>query len=219
MQKKALFVATSLAMGSPAYALDLTYYGGAALQRTTLEASLDFVPTTPSSGNTGDDSASSLRLFGGAVTRAGRGFYGAEIAVEDGQATKSIDFSIFPSPGPNQRGQIDDNGSISLSFIGGIDLNDNARLYGRIGYIRTDFDFRTLSTSSVVVDSKSETFTDLQYAFGFDYFLTDRVAIRAELSRTNYDDNVRLVGNVTGDLAAFDDISRDALSIGIFSTF
>ena len=219
MQKKALFVATSLAMGSPAHALDLTYYGGAALQQTTLEASLDFVPTTPSSGNSGDDTAVGLRLFGGAITRAGPGFYGVEAAFEDGQAEETIKFSTFPSPGPGQRGQIQDNRSLSLSFVGGGDLLENARLYGRIGYIQTQFDFRTLSVSGVEVDSKDKTFTDLQYAIGFDYFLSEQFAIRAELSRTDYDDDVGLVGNVTGDLAEFDDISRDALSIGIFTTF
>ena len=219
MQKKALFVATSLAMGSPAHALDLTYYGGAALQRTTLEASLDFVPTTPSSGNSGEDSADGLRLFGGAITRAGQGFYGAEVAFEDGKAKRTINFSTLPSPGPGQRGEIKDDHSISLSVIGGVDLRENARLYGRIGYIRTDLEFRTLSTSGIEVDSKDETFTDLQYAIGFDYFVSDRVAVRAELSRTDYDDDVSLVGNVTGVLAEFDDISRDAFSIGIFTTF
>lgn len=219
MQKKALVVATSLAMGPPAHALDLTYYGGAALQRTTLEASLDFVPTTPSSGNTGDDTASALRLFGGAITRSGRGFYGAEIALEDGGAKKTIEFSTIPSPFPGQRGEIEDDRSISLSVIGGFDLQGSGRVYGRIGYIRTDFNFRTLTSGGNGVDSKDETFNDLQYAIGFDYFVSDRVAIRAELSRTNYDDNVGLVGNVTGDLAEFDDISRDALSIGIFTTF
>ena len=219
MQKKALFVATSLAMGSPAYALDLTYYGGAALQQTTLEASLDFVPTTPSTGNSGDDTATELRLFGGAITRAGSGFYGVEAALEDGKAEETIKFSTFPSAGPGQRGQIQDGRSLSLSVIGGVDLLENARLYGRIGYIRTEFDFKTLSASSVEVDSKNKTFTDLQYAIGFDYFLSDRIAVRAELSRTDYDDKASLVGNVTGVLAEFDDISRDALSIGIFTTF
>ena len=219
MKKKALFVATGLAMASPAHALDLSYYAGASIQRTNLEADFDFEPATPSSGTSGDDSSNGLKLFGGITRKIGRGYVGAELAYEQGRAKIERNFSRFGPPSMGQRGVIEDDRSYSLSFIGGIELQQDTYVFGRIGYARTDFDFETLSSSDVVVDSGDDTFTDTQIALGADFHFTDRIALRVEFSRTRYAEEFELVANVTGDIAEIDDVSRDAVSIGIFTTF
>lgn len=219
MQKKVLFVATGLIMSSPVYSAEFTYYAGAALAQTNLEADFDFDPSTPSSGTSGDDSDRGLRLFGGVTRDLGRGYIGAELAVEDGGSEVERNFSRFGQPNAGQRGVIEDDRSYSLSFIGGFELQENTRLYGRIGYVTTEFDYETLSSGDRVVDSGDDTFSAVQYALGADFQVSQTLAVRVEFSSIRYSDDVNLTANVTGDLAEFDNIARDAVSIGVFKTF
>lgn len=219
MKKKALFVASGLAMTTPVYAIDLSYYAGAAVQRINLEADFDFKPSTPSSGTSADDSTSDLKLFGGITRKIGRGYVGAELAFEQGGAKIERNFSRFGPPSMGQRGVIEDDQSYSLSLIGGIELQQNTYFFGRFGYVQTDFDFETLSSGDAVVDSGDDSFSGRQIALGADFQLSDRITMRVEFSRTHYSDEFELVGNVTGDIAEIDNVSRDAISIGVFTTF
>lgn len=218
MQKKALVIATSLAMSSPLHADDLSFYGGGALLRTELDAHFDFESSNPFTGNSADDNASTFKLFGGIRKKAGKLFYGAELAFDDGDAKPVGAFSKSGNPKNGQRGEIEEKSSVSISAIGGIGIGTATYLTGRIGYIRTDFDFRTLEGDNVI-SSGDETFSDIEFAVGLEHHFTNKIGARVEISKTSYSDDINTVGTGTGDLVEFDDISRDAVSIGVFAKF
>ena len=218
MQKNALFIATSLAMSGTLHANDLSYYGGAALSRSSLDAHFDFVPSNEFTGTSDKESSSSLKLFGGLRIPLAGGFYGGEIAYSGGGANPVGTFSKTGNPVFGQRGDLEDQSSISLSLTGGFALGGNNNLIGRIGYIRTDLEYKTLEGSTVYA-SGDEAFSGVEVALGLEHRLSEQLGIFFEFSRVNFSDNISATANGTGDLADFDDVSRDAFSLGLFSKF
>ena len=226
MQKKALATAISLAISSPLFANDVSFYAGGSLLDTKLENKYKQIPTilTPSDNGVfkSDDSATALKIFGGTRWGLGKGFYGLEAAYEDGQSEATVilaptSLPIFPTA------DFKDNNSYSLSFMGGYEIYQNTFLTGRVGYIRTKFDYKVYdSSSTTVVDSGDDTLSGVQIAVGVEYYFTDTFGMRVEYSEADYSDSIGPVnadGGTTGALAEFDDMSRDAISIGIFTNF
>ena len=226
MQKKALTTAISLAISSPLFANDVSFYAGGALLNTTLEVKYKQIPTAMLPNDDGvfesDDSATALKIFGGARWRLSKGFYGLEAAYEDGQSEATV--ILFPMSMPIfPQADFKDNDSFSLSFMGGYEFYQNTFLTVRVGYIRTNFDYKVYDTSSTtVVDSGDDTLSGIQIAVGVEYYFTDTFGMRVEYSEADYSDSIGPVnadGGFTGALAEFDDIARDAISIGIFTNF
>lgn len=219
MQKKALFIATGLVMGTPLQAAEMSFYGGAAIQKTTLSAHFDIRPSNPFRGDSDEDTDIGPRLFGGARWMSGQGiFYGVELAIARGN-TKAVDaFSKVDNSDTGQRGQLEEGRSTGLSVIGGLEITDNTYVTGRIGRVRTEFDFKTLE-GDTVFSSGDETFTGTQFALGLEHHYANGIGVRVEFLKTEYPDDIDTVANGTGDLARINHITRDALSIGVFTTF
>ena len=207
MKKHAIAIATTLALAPAAHASEVEWYGGAALQRSSVDSDFFFAGGS-SFGTSASDSDEALKLFGGIRRPTGWGYYGAELGVDSGAAEVEGSFS-----GSSQVGVIEEEESISLSLIAGIAIRPRTHLYGRVGVVQTSFDFETSAASD------DDEFTDTELAFGIDHHVTPSVALRFEISRVDYSDDFEMVGNVTGDIGKFDDVSRDAISIGIFTTF
>lgn len=215
MKKRAIVIATSLAFSPAAHASDFVWYGGGAVQRSALSSDFYFTGSSPGLGSSNDDSDIALKLFGGIRQPSDWGYYGAELALDSGGAEVEGEFRS----GLAQRGVIEEEQSISLSLVAGVAIRPESHLYGRIGQVRTSFGFESLSSSGARVASDDDDFTDTEFAVGLDHQFTPAVALRLEFAWVDYSDDFEMVGNVTGDIGKFDDVSRDAISIGIFTTF
>jgi opacity protein-like surface antigen len=224
MQKKALGVAISLTVSSPLHANDVSFYGGGSVLYTELENRYKKIPSALLPNDTGefrgDDSAAALKLFGGARWGVGKGFYGLEFAYEGGQSESEI--ILFPMNLPSDKSILKDGASFSFSLMGGYEFLQNTYVTGRVGYISTEFDYETSSDSNPVYGSGGDTLSGVQLAIGVEHNFTDTFGMRIEYSVADYSGEIGPVaadGGTTGALAVFDDISRDAISIGIFTTF
>jgi opacity protein-like surface antigen len=217
MKKKALFIATSMTVSSPLLADDFEFYAGGMLSQVKIDVRVDFQPPRPFTGTYGDDSDLSLQLLAGARKPIGRYFYGAEVAYGTGGPKAAAAF-VQGNSLTGQRGEIEESSSIGISGVGGFEWTPNLAILGRLGYLRTTFDYQTLEGSTVFADG-DESFSDFEIAIGVEYRLSDRLSLRAELSQIDYSDHINDVANGTGDLARFDDVSRDAISIGVFAKF
>lgn len=224
MQKKALATAVSLAISPPLFAADLSFYAGGSLLNTKLENKYQQIPTPllPNDNRVfeSDDSATALKLFGGTRWRLSKGFYGLEVAYEDGQSESTA--VLFPMTFPTgPKAELKDDSSFSLSFMGGYEFYQNTFLTGRVGYIRTKFDYKVYEFATTVSDSGNDTLSAVQFAVGVEHNFTDSFGMRVEYSKADYSDSIGPVkaDGSTGALAVFDDISRDAISIGIFMNF
>lgn len=216
MKKKAVFIGISLALASPLYAQDTSFYVGAAVIQTTLET--DFVNTSPGvlPGTSNDDDSTALKVLAGVRRQSGNYQYGLEAGYEDGQEKASGLFSLST---PTFIGELEDNYSLSLSLIGGYRILERTYLFGRIGYIRTDFDFKS-SSPATTFGQGDDGLSGVQYGVGLDHYLSENVGMRIEYTMTNYLDEIdTIAGPPTPDIVEFDDISRDVLSIGVFIEF
>jgi len=118
---------------------------------------------------------------------------------------------------------LDDNYSVSLSAVGGYRLNPKTHVTGRLGYVNTSFDYTATGTASgSLSDSGDDRLSGVVLGIGILRQLSSRLSMRAEYRHTEYFDKIStgVAGDpISNNFFEFDDVTRDAFSVGLVLDF
>jgi opacity protein-like surface antigen len=211
MRNQTAAVVTGLAMLTPVpvVAQDWTFYGGGELFVSRLDSERLMLNRDQSSA---DGTGLGLGGFLGLRTGTGPWLFGAELGLELGSAEADGDLV------PGRPAGIEEDYGYVLSLLGGYQVSEPVRLFARLGYTTTRVDFRTAEGSTVYGDG-SEDLAGLTVGLGLDYRLSGTLSLRAEYAMTDYDDSIETTVGSTVEPVVFDDISRDAFTIGVAVDF
>ena len=163
MRKRLLGIVVVVFLMVPATALAKDFYAGASVGRSTAEVdAINF-----------DESDGGFKVFGG--YRFHRDF-SVEVAYADFKEIGSAE-----QPGWSS---VEVYG-IGLGILGIIPLNERFDVYGKVGILFWDADLNTNVGGPIV--TVSDDGSDLSYAFGLAYRLSERFALRVEYEAYNVD--------------------------------
>lgn len=124
-------------------------------------------------------------VFAGAKFALGGGYY---LAPEINLGTSDADGGQHASyPGYQSETKIEAGKSYGISVLFGKELTSDTRLYGRLGYQRTDYDVTYTETGSDT-ESFDETYGGVRYGLGVETALAEQLALRLDWSQIQYSD-------------------------------
>lgn len=214
----ALAIGMVLCMPVQSAGRDLVWYGAAEADWNRLDSTAYVNDTVIRfSVDSIDDSGLGYGLFLGARREYDNTFLGGELGLQDGMRDASG--SNFGDPLLS----LEDNYSVSLSAVGGYRINPKTHLTGRLGYVNTSFDYTAIGiTPGYLSDSGDDRLSGVVLGIGILRQLSSRLSIRAEYRHTEYIDDFRtgLAGDpISNNFYEFDDVTRDAFSVGLTLDF
>ncbi len=187
---KHFIAATTLSifsLSSPLAAQDWSGpYAGINLSSTKLESDHEFSNGAPS--DTASASGTVPGLFLGYNLQRGKLVFGAEVELQAGSVSGSFDNASGIGSSGSVKAENQKSVRAIIGFAGKLGTADTL-FYGAVGATTADFEFRGGPSSFDISDNGyDKTLTGTSFGLGMDTRLDDKITMRAEYRRTNFEE-------------------------------